>query len=273
MKGCAILLLALVIGCTGPSGGERLPHRPGLSLDSLAREHVDRAPLFQSYQNKAISRWSEDWPWQLDFSGVSWDSPKTATAITPRHVVMAAHFQRKAGDRITFHDRKGRPHSRTLIKVVPLRQMGTPCDVSVGLLDTPVPRSVRTYPLPEINQAGSENLIGASAVITGHRRDVDFRRILRFAGNSVVFQMHPSRGNLSGHAVITGDSGNPSFLLCKGELVLIETHTTGGAGAGPYYGHPEIQNAILKVVAQTDPTYRPATISLSGEFPSEATGD
>jgi len=34
--------------------------------------------------------------------------------------------------------------------------------------------------------------------------------------------------------LVVGDSGHPSFLLRDGELVLLETHSTGGPGAGPY---------------------------------------
>ncbi|MDG1671900.1 MAG: hypothetical protein P8H96_13615, partial [Akkermansiaceae bacterium] len=39
-----------------------------------------------------------------------------------------------------------------------------------------------------------------------------------------------------GKKLIKGDSGNPSFLIDGQELVLVETHTSGGPGAGPFYG-------------------------------------
>ena len=51
-------------------------------------------------------------------------------------------------------------------------------------------------------------------------------------------------------ALITGDSGNPSFVLVRGEPVLLETHYTGGAGAGPFYGSARIQEGIRAAIAE-----------------------
>ena len=50
--------------------------------------------------------------------------------------------------------------------------------------------------------------------------------------------------------LIKGDSGNPSFVLVRGEPVLLETHTSGGAGAGPFYGSAEVQAGISAAIAQ-----------------------
>ena len=48
--------------------------------------------------------------------------------------------------------------------------------------------------------------------------------------------------------LIVGDSGNPSFLLVNGEPVLLETHTTGGFGAGPFFSDPENFAAINRMM-------------------------
>jgi hypothetical protein len=50
--------------------------------------------------------------------------------------------------------------------------------------------------------------------------------------------------------LVKGDSGNPSFLLVRGEPVLLETHTSGGPGTGPFYGSANIQAAIAAAISQ-----------------------
>ena len=65
--------------------------------------------------------------------------------------------------------------------------------------------------------------------------------------------------------LIAGDSGNPSFLWIRGEPVLLETHTTGGSGAGPFYGspinHAAINNAIASLAELYDgPLYEFRTV-------------
>ena len=56
--------------------------------------------------------------------------------------------------------------------------------------------------------------------------------------------------------LVVGDSGNPSFLIVGNELVLLETHTTGGPGAGPYFGDPTVQQSVRQAVQKLDPAYR-----------------
>ena len=62
----------------------------------------------------------------------------------------------------------------------------------------------------------------------------------------------PEINPVYGRNLIVGDSGNPSFLIVNGQLVLLETHTTGGPGAGPFYGDPNIQAAIRAAIAEMD---------------------
>jgi hypothetical protein len=37
---------------------------------------------------------------------------------------------------------------------------------------------------------------------------------------------------------VVGDSGNPGFLLVNDEPILLETHSTGGFGSGPFFSNP-----------------------------------
>ncbi|WP_353568472.1 hypothetical protein [Haloferula sargassicola] len=252
MKRVLLFLTLLLAACaTGPA-----LHRPDLALPDLARAHRQRTDVFSHYQTRGIARWNQDWPWQLDLTGIAWSDHRTATAVTPRHVVMADHFRLPPGKAIVFHDRHGRAHVRKVIRVLRLREIGTPCDVAVGLLDIPLPASIRTYPLPRVAADSIDRLVGATAVITGHLRNVDFRRIgrIQFEGKMLAFQYLAGQAGVRSHQVIVGDSGNPSFVLSHGELVLIETHTGGGAGVGPFYGSPEIIAGIERAIATTDPS-------------------
>ena len=50
--------------------------------------------------------------------------------------------------------------------------------------------------------------------------------------------------------LIVGDSGNPSFLLLNGEPVLVEMHTVGGFGAGPFLSDPGNFAAINRMMRE-----------------------
>lgn len=262
------LLLTLLLATCAP---QRLAHRPDLTLMGLAAEHTQRTPVFADYHRGHGARWNQAWPWQLDLTGIAWSQPKTTTAITPRHVVMADHYRLKPGETTVFHDRDGHAHSRKVINVIRLRDLGAASDVAVGLLDLPLPASIRSYPLPRL-QGDPNVLTGATAVVTGARRAIDFREIGGFHGSGMHFRYLDHQARNRDHALITGDSGNPSFLLSHGELILIETHTTGGPGGGPFYGAPEIQQALQRAVKMTDPKQAIQFVPLDARTLREAAG-
>ena len=62
---------------------------------------------------------------------------------------------------------------------------------------------------------------------------------------------------------MSGDSGNPAFLIVGRELVLVETHSTGGPGAGPYYGDAVVQEKLKAVMAEMDPAHTFRTIRVN----------
>lgn len=250
------MLIATFISmaCTAEISASPLS-RMDLRLSELAVNSMGSHGLFKSYQVDGPVRWSRNWPWKLDLSGVAWDRSNTATAITARHVVMAAHYIRGPGERIVFHDRSGKPHFHTILRVVKLSEHGIQCDVAVGLLDRPLTDSISSYPLPAVREDGGAALIGATALVTEQKRELYFHRIAYAGGNGLRMRFDETFPPARRKPLVKGDSGHPSFVLCKGELVLVETHTTGGAGAGPYYGSSAIQQALRKVVRQLDAGY------------------
>lgn len=266
------LLWPLAFALTACSVGRDVGalHHPDLSLARLAREATGSGKLFTSYQAAGPVRWSQDWTWKLDLSGVAWDQSNTATVITPRHVVMAQHYTRKAGQELVFHDRRGRRHARVVQKVIGFKDKGLSGDVAIGLLDRPLPDSIRAYPLPAPLKGGGEELIGATALVTEQYRDLYFHQIMGVGDLGLRLRFDPEIPDSRRKRLIVGDSGHPSFLLSKGELLLLETHTTGGAGAGPFYGSEKVLAGVREIVRELDPTYKIRTVAIDRRTLDEA---
>jgi len=254
------LALSLVACSTGSESGKL--HHPDLRLAELASSTEGSPALFTSYRSTGPVSWNQGWPWKLDLTGVAWDKSNTATAITPRHVVMASHYIRKAGQDLVFHDRTGKRHARRLVSVIHFKEREHRGDVAVGLLDRPLPESIRTYPLPSPPADEGLALVGAVALVTEQKRDLYFHRIARINGSHLGFRYGKSIPGIRKKRLIAGDSGHPSFILSKGELVLIETHTGGGAGSGPFYGSKDVQNAIRAIVKELDSGHTFRTVAI-----------
>ena len=181
-------------------------------------------------------------------SGVSFNNKRTCTLITPRHVVMARHFKRRPNSQVIFHDRSGKACIRTITKVE--NGIG---DVAVGLLNQPVPQGYTAYTLP--STSNPENLIGRPIVVTDQSKNLFFHKIRGIYGNVLRMEYDKDEKHGWGKKLIKGDSGNPSFIIVNNTLVLAETHTTGGPGAGPFYGSREIQESIRQAIQKLDSHY------------------
>lgn len=244
------LLLTLLVCAGEPSAPVR--HHVDLRLATLATDTQGSPELFNNYRSDGLVIWNQGWTWNFDLSGVAWDQSNTATVITPRHVVMAAHYVRGAGHPIIFHDRSGRPHARKIQQVVKLAERGLKCDIAVGLLDEPLPDSIRRYPLPLAREDAGLALRGATVLVTEQKRCLYFHRIANVDTNCLGMCFDEAFPVERRKSLVKGDSGHPSFILSKGELVLVETHTGGAAGLGPYYGSSAIQNKLREVLRELD---------------------
>ena len=56
--------------------------------------------------------------------------------------------------------------------------------------------------------------------------------------------------------LISGDSGNPGFIIIHGEPILIETHTFGGMGQGSFISDPENYAGINDLMKQLGGGYQ-----------------
>ena len=237
-----IVISALLCACgTGgnPTMATGTPDQAGLGFLPVKAE---KGTLFQYYQPKAGSKWRNNWTHSLDLTGVSWNDSRTATLIAPSYVVMAAHFTRPADVPVMFHDRNGNPYERYISKVRIL-SVG---DVAVAKLNLPLPSTVTCYHFADAADA----TVGRPVIISDQTNTLSVHRIDAVSGPVVQFGFIPGLDKIYQRNLIVGDSGNPSFLLKNGGLVLLETHTTGGPGAGPCYADPTVQAAIRAAMAE-----------------------
>jgi hypothetical protein len=123
---CALAaVLSSIISSCGSSVGGGSPTLP---------PHKASPDIFDSYHTDRDANMADGWTRGMDMSGVSFNDSRTATLITPRHIVMAKHYSRPAGAPIIFHDRGGDRIQRKIIGFAPASG-----DVMVALLDEAVP--------------------------------------------------------------------------------------------------------------------------------------
>lgn len=238
----AAMFLALA-GCAPQAG----PSFTDTALAGDARlgflpKSTEKGTLFKYYAAKGGSAWKNNWTRKLDLTGVSWNDPRTATLIAPSYVAMAGHFTRPSNVPVMFHSKLGNPSERyiTAVRAIP----GT--DIAVGKLNMPLPPEIRPYRFASMADAK----VGTPVIVTDQTSTLSVHRIESVFGISIAFSYIPGLNPVYQRKLITGDSGNPTFLLKNGELLLLETHTTGGPGAGPFYGDPGNQAAIRTAIAE-----------------------
>ena len=233
MKAAALFLLpaAFLVSCAGPASSTA-----NSPLELLAAE-PEKGTLFKYYQPRGESPRRNNWAAPLDFSGISWNDMRCATLISPSHVVMAAHFIRDARTPAMFHDRMGQPEERFIVSHKVLTCIG---DIAVGKLNMRLPSGYKAYRFASVADATP----GTPVITTDQTLTASVHQIRGVFGKGVALDWVPSIDPIYRRHLIPGDSGHPTFVLKNGELLLLETHTTGGPGAGPFYGDPEVQQAI-----------------------------
>lgn len=231
----AALVLASCAG--GPSSPANKP--PDLAF---LPAKVEKGRLFTFYNHHGTSIRSANWTSRFDLTGVSWNDPRTATAISRRHVVMAAHFIRPFEIPLVFQDASGQKHVRHLTRVKTLTHVG---DIAIGRLDEPLPAGVRHYRLAGPQDAARMRL----ALVTDQKMTLSLHRIDRTGAGRVALGYDPAIERTYWRNLVPGDSGNPAFVIEGGELRLLTTFTGGGPGTGPFYGEPAISSAVIEAMS------------------------
>ena len=217
----------------------------------------DQIEVFSKYNPKGRVQWASNWTRQLDLTGIAWNGEAAGTLITPRHVVFARHYQWKLGRPLVFHDREGNAVRRTLVRKRAIRGRLVD-DIMIGVLDKPVPPGIKIYKLFPPASYGRYSLLGTRAVLTNRHRQVVIREINAISrghsrgrpGHLVRFRAASGIPAFAQPQLTKGDSGHPGFLIYRGDLVLLETLTYGGFGRGPFYGSPEYQREIQRILDQ-----------------------
>lgn len=241
MKWIFLGLMAAMLCSCGPASLS-LPHNINSPVELLPKT-PEKGTLFTYYQPRAISKWRNNWTLPLDFTGVSWNDSRTATLISRSHVAMAAHYMRDSHTPVMFHDRNGKPYERYIVSTKVLNGVA---DIAIGKLNLPLPNGIHSYRLADM----ADVIPGKPVIVTDQTMTASIHRIGGTFGRSISFQYHPDIDPIYQRNLIVGDSGNPTFILKNGEMCLLETHTTGGTGAGPCYANPEIQAAIKAAISE-----------------------
>ncbi len=234
---CVCCLITACATGGGPSVTNGSPSQAGFGF---LPEKAEKGALFQYYQPNSGSKWRNNWASRLDLTGVAWNDSRTATLIAPGYVVMAAHFIRPSTVPVVFHDKQGNRHER-IIGTVRTLSVG---DIAVAKLNRPLPQEVKWYRLA----SAADATIGRPVIVSDQTSTLSVHRLAALSGPVVQFDYFTNLSPVYRRNLIVGDSGNPSFLLVNGDLRLLETHTTGGPGAGPCYADPTVQAAIREAI-------------------------
>ena len=234
----------VMAGCIALAGCASVPPvgPPAADLAFLPAQY-ERGSVFRAYFAGNRSIRANNWTSQFDFTGVAWNDPRTATAISRRHVAMAGHFPRHLSTPVVFHDRDGKPHVRRLVGITSLQGLG---DIAIGTLDSPLPPEISHYPLAAPGDATYKRAV----LVTDQTRTISIHRIGPLQDRRVQLGYDPQIDRRYWRTLVFGDSGNPAFIMKDGQLYLLTTFTTGGPGMGPFYGHPAIRARIAEITSR-----------------------
>ena len=207
--------------------------------DLLTNDATGRCSKFANYGTVLNTNC---WAYAVDTSCASpanswYGAFKAGTAVTSRHVIQAAHYCLRPGDRISFLDTNGVSCSRMIVGTNRVENS----DIFVCLLDENLPDSVRPAKILPKNYF---SYIHTARGLPGLMFDFSEHAIL-----SEFDDFPDSHGSVDGRVptnslrrkyfeeVESGDSGNPKFLLVHNEAILVctlHTYGKGKSGAGPF---------------------------------------
>ena len=189
------------------------------------------------------------WLKGVDFSCASpWNdscgSQRAGTLISKRHVIFAKHFPLWKGVRIVFVDSEG--------EVCPCHVAATKalekCDIMIGLLDYEVTPNIHPAKILPEDYAKHIGDGKGLPIVTFNQHEQMF--LSQMTDINTNFLMNAAATNASwktlGGKIVSGDSGNPAFLLIGNEPILLYCLLSGGAGYGPsvFHRRKEVQKAM-----------------------------
>lgn len=231
-------------------GGNSLKDRINRETLGIVPDKPRNNSIFDLY-NPANNEagWGRNWTKAVDLSGVSWDGTRTATLVSPLHFVMANHYKRQIGDTVVFQDKKEQKIERQIVGLVTLQ-----ADIAVGRLNEPVPLTY--YPVLRPSPELAQELAGALVFVTDGERRLHVHEVAAINAGSVTLKHSEMVHKAYWETLVAGDSSNPGFVMIKGKPVLLETHTYGGAGIGPFYSDVVIADAVNAAMVELGGGYQ-----------------
>lgn len=206
-------------------------------------------PLYSSYDigGEEFVRNSSFWAADLDLTCISpWNRDAlnqcAGTAITRRHVIFASHYAVSVGNELVFITSDDEIVTRTVSARYdfPSTYLYYP-DITIITLDSDLPESITPCKfLPSNYGDYIPTWVDRIPVLCldfeerGHVADVTNMSDILGPGKYLVNCASPmdSKRLEFYEEVISGDSGNPVFMIINHELVLVTTWTYGGSGSG-----------------------------------------
>jgi len=205
--------------------------------DSMSMEVNGKIFTSQDHASSTYVRNPDLWCGDLDITCASpWNSSgghkRAGTLVTPRHVIGASHYEYSVGAVVRFVAKDGTVHDRTVAGKArhPEYRPHFP-DLTIYTLDSDLPSTIKpcaVMPSDYTTYLANEQVKTACLGLDQEEKAlvIDWNY-----GGSMQKPTDPNR--LIFHEnKITGDSGNPAFIIVDGELVLMTVWTYGGAGGG-----------------------------------------
>lgn len=215
-------------------------------------------PIFSTidHSNSVYIRNTNCWCYDIDLTGVSvWNSTEggkmAGTLISPRHIIMSAHYQINTGSTLRFVTNNNTVITRTLSnKLTHPDYFPIYPDITIGLLDSDLPSSIKPIKIFSTSDfvAKTGPIQNANGPISKRFpalcMDFEKRAIVKdWVGKGQVFipgnpiysaslffsPTNPTRLSFDEN-IVFGDSGSPSFFIMNKELALITLWTTSNNG-------------------------------------------
>jgi hypothetical protein len=233
----------------------------------------------QNHTAPLYVRNTASWCYDVDLTSISpWNSTdgvrRAGTLISPRHILFAWHYQPATNATFRFVTTENEVITRTMTNKMSIPSASLANDITIGILDSDVPTGSigfakvlppdwRNY-LPSLSQAATLPALcldqEEKALITDLRDAATTGSANFVIPNNLNWenriQYHENK--------ISGDSGNPAFLIINNELVLLTVWTFGGAGSGTFV--TPLIDQINSVMSSLGGGYQLTTASLSGSF-------
>jgi len=209
----------------------------GLLDDSMSMEANGKIFTSQDHASSTYVRNPDLWCGDLDITCASpWNSSgghkRAGTLVTPRHVIGAAHYEYSVGAVVRFVEKDGTVHDRTVSgKARHPESRNYHPDLTIYTLDSDLPSTIKPcYVMPSDYTSYLVNEQVKTACLGLDQEE----KALIIDWNSGGRMRTPTDPNrlIFHENKISGDSGNPAFLIVDRELVLVTVWTFGGAGSG-----------------------------------------